>query len=280
MELKKQHKRGIIFGLIVIGLAFFVLKNSIFFTLLVGIGIIIGAAPFVFSTVAETKVSNEKEKMFLEFARNLVESVKMGSPISKSVIILKSRDYGVLTKHVNKLANQISMGIPFNIAMQTFAADINNDKITRAITLIRQAERAGGDIGGILESVAQAVSMSDKLKKERKSSVSTLMVQGYIIFFVFLIIILIMQFQILPMVSGIASMSTNPSGGTTNAGAGMNQSDIASAFLDLLLIQGLFSGFIIGKLAEGNMKHGIKHSFILMLTAFLIYTGANVFFGG
>ena len=279
MELKKQHKRGILLGLIIIGSAFFILQNSIFFTLIVGLGIIIGVSPFVFSTVVEAKVSAEKEKMFLEFARNLVESVKMGSPISKSIVILKSREYGVLSKHVNKLANQIQLGIPFNLAMQTFAKDIGDKKISRAITLIRQAERAGGNIGEILESVAKAVTMSDKLKKERKAAISTLMVQGYIIFFVFLIIILVMQFQILPMVSGIAGMSNINQEGS-NAGSGMAQSDIANAFLDLLLIQGLFSGLIIGKLAEGNIKYGIKHSFILMLTAFLIYTGANVFFGG
>lgn len=276
MEIKRQHKRGMILGLLVIGIAFFALKNSIFFTLIIGLGIIIGVSPFVFTTVVETRNATEKEKMFLEFARNLVESVKMGSPISKSILILKSREYGVLSKHVDKLANQISLGIPLNIAMQTFANDIGNDKISRAITLIRQAERAGGNIGEILESVAEAVSMTDKLKKERKAAISTLMVQGYIIFFVFLVIILVMQFQILPMVSGIAGMTSV--GGETSTG-GIDQSDIANAFLDLLLIQGLFSGLIIGKLAEGNIKNGIKHSFILMLTAFLIYTGANAFFG-
>lgn len=278
MELKKQHKRGIIVGLIVIGSAFFMLKQTIFFTLIVGLGIIIGAFPFVFSTVAENRIATEKEKMFLEFARNLVESVKMGSPISKSIIILKSRNYGVLSKNVNKLANQIQLGIPFNLAMQTFAKDIKNKKISRAITLIRQAERAGGNIGEILESVAEAVTMSDKLKKERKSAVSTLMVQGYIIFFVFLIIILIMQFQILPMVSGIANMSSIGGEQSVSSGGNVSQSDIANSFLDLLLIQGLFSGFIIGKLAEGNIKYGIKHSFILTLSAFIIYTGANIIF--
>jgi len=275
MELKKQHKMGIVLGLLVVGLAFF-FQGSIFFSLIIGLGIIIGVSPFVFSTVVETKVAAEKEKMFLEFARNLVESVKMGSSISKSIIILKGKSYGSLSKHVVKLANQISIGIPLNSAMQTFARDIGNKKIARAIALIRQAERAGGDIGEILESVAEAVNMTDKLKKERKAAISTLMVQGYIIFFVFIIIILVMQFQILPMVSGIAGMSTVEGGGT----GGFEASEIANAFLYLLLTQGLFSGLIIGKLAEGSMKNGVKHSFILMLSAFLISTGANAIFGG
>ncbi len=277
MEFKKQHKLGIAFGVLIIAGAFLFMESSAF-SLILGIGIIVGILPFVFSTITETKIAREKEEMFLEFARNLVESVKMGSSISKSIVLLKNRNYEVLNKHIWKLANQISMGIPLNIAMQTFAKDINNKKISKAIQLIRQAERAGGDIGKILESVAEAVSTTDKLKKERKAAISALMVEGYIIFFVFIIIILVMQFQILPLVSGLAGSVSI--GGVETAGTGFDKKEIADAFLDLLLVQGLFSGLIIGKLSEENIKGGIKHSFILMISAFLISTIANNIFGG
>ena len=277
MEFEKQHKIGIALAVLIIAGAF-LFKGSPVFSLIFGIGIIIGILPFVFSTITETKIAREKEEMFLEFARNLVESVKMGSSISKSILLLKKRNYEVLNKHVWKLANQISMGIPLNIAMQTFSKDIHNKKISKAITLIRQAERAGGDIGKILESVAEAVSTTDKLQKERKAAISALMVQGYIIFFVFIIIVLVMQFQILPLVSGLAG--TVSLGGLETSGAGFDPKEISDAFLDLLLVQGLFSGLIIGKLAEGSIKNGVKHSFILMISAFLISTISNALFGG
>ncbi len=276
IEFKKQHLIGMALGILIIGSAF--LFGGAWFSLIIGAGIIVAVIPFVLSTITETKIAGEKEEMFLEFARNLMESVKMGSSISKGILILKNKDYGVLSRHIVKLANQISLGIPLTSAMQTFARDINNPKISKAIALIRQAEVAGGDIGNILESVAEAVSTTDKLKKERKTAISALRVQGYIIFFVFIIIILVMQFQILPLVSGLAG--TVSLTGVETSGAGFDQKEIADAFLDLLLVQGLFSGLIIGKLAEGSIKHGVKHSFILMISAFLISTIANVFFGG
>ncbi len=276
IEFKKQHLIGMALGILIIGSAF--LFGGAWFSLIIGAGIIVAVIPFVLSTITETKIAGEKEEMFLEFARNLMESVKMGSSISKGILILKNKDYGVLSRHIVKLANQISLGIPLTSAMQTFARDINNPKISKAIALIRQAEVAGGDIGNILESVAEAVSTTDKLKKERKTAISALMVQGYIIFFVFIIIILVMQFQILPLVSGLAG--TVSLTGVETSGAGFDQKEIADAFLDLLLVQGLFSGLIIGKLAEGSIKHGVKHSFVLMISAFLISTITNVFFGG
>jgi len=284
MEIKKSQLIGIIISLVIIGSSFFFYGTNLFF-LIVGIGIIFSVTPFVLSAMRETKISDEKEEMFLEFTRNLVESVKAGTPISKSIINVKKKSYGVLSENVEKLANQIELGIPLNIALQIFAKDVNNKSISRALTLIGQAEKAGGEIGEILEAVAEAVNTSDKLKKERKAGISTLITQGYIIFFVFMIIILVMQFQILPMVSGIGGIGSagGEAGmnmfGNVGGGGDVSQSEISNSFLYLLLVQGFFTGLTIGKLAEGNFKAGIKHSFALIVLTFLISAGANVLFG-
>jgi flagellar protein FlaJ len=285
MELKKTHLVGIGISIVVIIISLFLIGNKIFFIVL-GAGILIGVTPFVVTVINENKTTIEKEEMFLEFARNLVESVKTGTPISKSIINVKDKGYGVLGQHVKKLANQLSLGIPLSSALQVFAKDANNQTISRALTLIGQAERAGGDIGEILESVAEAVNLSDKVKKERKAAISTLVVQGYIIFFVFIIIIIVMQFQILPMVSGIAEVGSvtggtiGGSGGEASGeGAEMDQGELSNAFLYLMLVQGLFTGLTIGKLAEGGVKAGVKHSFALMLISFVVSAAANVIMG-
>jgi len=103
-----------------------------------------------------------------------------------------------------------------------------------------------------------------------------LVVQGYIIFFIFIIITLVMQFKILPMVSGIADVG---GAGSMGSAEKVSSQELSGAFLYLLLIQGLFSGLAIGKLSEGNIKAGIKHSFSLMFMSFIISAGANLFIG-
>ena len=277
MEIKKIHWIVIGLSLMIIISSLFLIGTKVFF-FMIGVGILIGASPFVASIIHETKVVAEKEEMFLEFARNLVESVKTGTPISKSIINIRDKSYGILSDNVKKLANQISLGIPLNFALKVFSKDVNNKTISRALTLIGQAEQAGGEIGEILESVAGAVNMSDKLKKERKAAISTLVVQGYIIFFIFIIIILVMQFKILPMVSGIAGVGTIEEMGLGGGGETTSE-EMYGSFLYLLLIQGFFSGLIIGKLAEGSVKSGIKHSFALMVISFLISAVANLILG-
>ena len=84
-----------------------------------------------------------------------------------------------------------------------------------------------------------------------------------------------MQFRIIPMIAGISGV-----GGALGGGGGepIDQAEISNAFLYLLLIQGFFSGLIIGKLSENNIKAGVRHSFFLMIMSFLASAGANIFF--
>jgi flagellar protein FlaJ len=278
--MRKLNLIGLAIGAIIISTSFFFVGTKVFFLMLGG-GVIVSAFPFVLTAINETRMENEKEEMFLEFTRNLVESVKTGTPISKSIVNVKDKSYGMLSPNIKKLSNQISMGIPLSTALKIFAKDVNNRTVSRTLTLIGQAERAGGDIGEILESVAEAVSMSDKIKKERKAAISTLVVQGYIIFFVFMIIILIFQFQILPLVSGISSLGEG--GGIEGiggvGGAPITGEELANSFLYLLLIQGFFTGLTIGELSENSLKSGIQHSFTLMFFSFLISAVANLVFG-
>ena len=168
MKLTKVQIMGIIVAVatIIVDLIF-LLHEKIFYFLL-GIAFVVGIIPFFIDFLLKIEKEKEKEEMFLEFSRNLVESVKAGTPISRSILNTKNKNYGSLTIHVNKLANQISLGIPVKEALEIFAKDINNKTITRAIALISEAEQAGGEIENILESVARSVNQADKLKKEEK----------------------------------------------------------------------------------------------------------------
>jgi len=256
---------------IVINLIFFMGENIFWF--IIGISLIIGALPFVVNNILASSKERENEEMFLEFARNLVESVKSGTPISKSIINVRKKNFGTLSPYIEKLANQISLGIPVKAALENFAKDVGSVTISRAINLISQAEKAGGNIESILESVAKSIAETEKLKKERKAAIYNLVVQGYIIFLVFIVIMLVMQFKIL-------AMTTNLMGGEDIGGFSMvpiSAEEMGRPFLFLLVVQGFFAGLVIGKLAEGSIKSGIKHSFILALIAILASTGASIF---
>jgi flagellar protein FlaJ len=293
MKLEKSHWVGIISAAVILAISglLLIIKVSFFdmttFYFVLGIAVVVAGLPFFTNLLLEARREKSVDSMFLEFSRDLVEGVKAGTPISKSIINLKGKDYGSLNPYIEKLANQISLGIPVKDALETFSKDVKSPVISRAVSLIKEAEIAGGKIESILESVAFSVAQIEKLKKERKAAVYSLTVQGYIIFMIFILIMLVMEFKIIPILSNLGSIGLSGNLGqigasgmdaTNNAAAGLSPSDFAKPFLILLLTQGFFAGLIVGKISEGTVKGGLKHSFILVALAWLLSTGADLIF--
>lgn len=301
LKLKRPHWIGIIVSLTTLLIAAILLsvtdwfdKNTFYF--IMGICFVVLVIPFILTIILESKKATEKEEMFLEFTRDLVEGVRAGTSISKSILNVRVKDYGSLTPHIDKLVNQISLGIPIRLALENFSNEVDNRVISRAITLITEAETAGGHIETILESVSGSVGQIEKLRKERRAAIYNLTVQGYIIFLIFIAILLVMQYKLLPLTSEIGGAGSLLKGDTESGGSDfganlgsnlggfnfggegkMSLDEMANSFLYLLIIQGFFAGLVIGKISEGSVKAGIKHSFILLSLAILISLGARAF---
>ncbi len=275
--LTKRNIIGVVLGLLIIvgSFIFFSSDNINMFYFFSIIALVVAVLPFVFTVIMETSKEKEIDKYFLEFVRDLVENVKSGTPISKSISNLGQRNYGPLTLYLEKLINQISIGIPLSNAFTTFAKDTKSGMISRAVNLISQAERAGGEIETILESVSTSVNQTEVLRQEQKSAVYNLVVQGYIIFMIFIVIMLVLQFKILPLATGIGDVE-----GLSLRTASLDVSKFTTPILMMLLVQSFFTGLVIGKISEGTYKNGIKHSFILVALALLISSAANAFLVG
>lgn len=277
MELEDRNKLigvGIGAFLIILDFVFLFKNNRNLMYFLAVIIVLITLLPFVISISLASKKQKEKESRFLEFTRDLVENVRSGTPIGKAIMNLRTRDYGTLTPHVQKLINQLSLGIPLSDGLINFAKDTKSKVISRAIGLISEAERSGGEIETILVSVANSINQIEQLKKEQKSAVYSLVVQGYIIFFVFIIIVLVLQYYIIPMTGGLGNIND-----LSAQVAATEPKDLGGALLSLLIVQSFFAGVVIGKISEGNVYDGIKHSFILVSITLLISLGAKVVLG-
>lgn len=266
----------------IITIALFFTLLPINFVLLLGTrwfysGLIVSLAlvalPVFLKFLNDNKTQKLIEVEWLEYVRALVDGVRAGLPISRSVINLRDKDFGYLTKHTRKLANQIEWGIPVTSAFITFANDTNNRVIKRSVGILVQAERSGGRMVDVLESVVSSVVSINVLKEERKSSTFSQIVQGYIVFFIFIGIMLVLEVKLMPMIQGMVS---GMQGGLSGVGflEGVGESkvniDFKKTFLSLILVQGFFAGLMIGKFSEGSIKYGVKHSVALIVISLLI----------
>jgi len=273
MKLEKMHWLGggiALFGILVSFLFF--REGKLLYFLLV-LSLLTGSLPFMISFLLGQSKQREKEEKFLEFVRDLTETVRSGTPISKAIMNLRNRNYGSLTRHIQKLANQLSLGITLTAALENFAKDTKSRVISRAVSLISEAEKAGGNIETILDSVASSVNQIEQLRKERKAAVSNLVTQGYMIFFVFIIIMLVLEFKIFPLVSDLGVAD-----GNSMSASNVDPDSFSMPLFVMLLVQSFFAGLVIGKISEGSIKNGFKHSFILLALTLLITTGAKALF--
>jgi flagellar protein FlaJ len=273
MKFKGIYWLGIFVALALIGAdIFFFFKTRWFLPILI-VSFSLGWLQFWIDFFREANRQKDIELKFIDFMRSLVESIKSGVSIPRSIRNVAEKDFGSLNPFLKKLANQIEWGSPTRRALTTFSLDTDNKIIKRSVSIIVEAEQSGGDITDILSSVVDSVVNVKKMREERKASVFSQIVQGYIVFFVFIAVMLILQLWLFPK---LGSLSGSIQSGMAGLG-GLFQStgqtyNLNTVFFVLIMIQGFFAGIMIGKFSEGTFKNGLLHSLILMTVAALIVT--------
>ena len=235
----------------------------------------IGWLHFWIDYYKEIKRQKGIELQFLEFVRSLVETVKSGITIPMSIMHVSKEDFGELTPYIKKLSHQVEWGIPLHKALIIFADDTGNSVIKRSISIIIEADESGGDIADVMASVAESVISVKKMKEERRASTYSQVVQGYIVFFIFIGIMLVLQLWLFPKLSALTMGGGLGALGMAGSGTGAEPVNLDFVFVGLILIQGFFAGIMIGKFSEGTLKQGLIHSLILMTSAAMIITTAR-----
>lgn len=284
LNLKLGHFIGLSLGVltIIISLLIFLPQGSGFFKPLIALGIAIMVLPFWIDMLRENSRQKEIEEKFLEFVRSITGNVKAGIPIPKSILESAESNYGALSPYVRKLAHQIEWGIPFKEALSRFARNTGNKVIRRSISVITEAEHSGGNIQDVLEGVTSSVVQVKKIRDERRANSFAQLIQGYLVFFIFIGIMVVLQLYLLPQLGDVggdvfAGLTFGGDINSVNLGEDGQQPgsiNFETLFISLILIQGFFTGLMIGKFSEGSIKYGARHSFILMLVGYMIFTVA------
>ncbi len=279
MEYKFQtrHVLFIILGVILIGLDIYFLYGTRWFKPMIVVSLLIAGLQFLIDFLEENKRQKEIEVKFLEFSRALVQTTKSGISIPKGVLQISNEDYGALSPYVKKLAKQLEWGMTLHETLTTFSKDTDNKLIAKSISIIIEAEKSGGNMGDVLQAVTDSVFSIKKIKEERRSAVYSQLVQGYIIYFIFIIIMLVLQLYLIPKISVLSQDLAGGLSGVSGLDSGASNTSIdylSKIFLWLIVIQGMFAGLMVGKFTEGELKAGVKHAIFLMVAGYIIISTA------
>jgi flagellar protein FlaJ len=246
-------------------LAYFLFKDvsGLFSTVLI-LAAIMFVIPVALMRYYEVWKTKSLEDFFPQFMRDLVESIRSGMTLLQAVKTVSGNDYGHLNRYVKKLDAQLDWGIPFDKALLKFSKSTGSKLIGRMTSTIIESHRFGGNITDILESISSTSIEIERLREERKLYINSQLITGYIIFFVFLIVIIGLQKFLVPTLSNVSIGET----ATVPANMATQYNEI---FRNLIILQGLFAGLVIGKMSEGAIASGIKHSLILLIVGILVF---------
>jgi len=273
MKIDKRMKKLIIINGIIIFLIilfdFIFLRDvtSLFSSVLI-ISVIMFIVPIAlvrYTAIAKTRAL---EDSFPQFMRDLVESVRAGMTLPLAIDSISANDYGKLSPYIKRLNAQLQWGIPFGKAFLKFTRSTKSPLIGRIGSTVIESHRFGGNLTDVFEAISTTTIEIERLREERKLYVNSQLMSGYIIFFVFLGVIIGLQRFLVPTLSNISVKELTL--GTTTA------TDMAteykSIFRNLIILQGLFAGLVIGKMSEGAISAGIKHSLLLLVVGIVTYT--------
>lgn len=218
------------------------------------------------------KYSRERrtiEKMLPEFMEDVAEQRKIGLPPEQAIERLGEGDnYGGFSKYVNKMAGQLSWGVSLKKVIVSFTRGVSS-WIARAVgtLMLEVVEIGGGTLRGFEDMAAFTRKVSTTEADARASLrpyVMIIYIGGLMLTLTTFVMIFMLSQQSALAAKGIhVTFGVNPS------------------ILDELLTAGVFQcwvlGMVAGKMGEGSLAEGFKHSVILVVLTLVLVVIAGFF---
>jgi len=191
--------------------------------------------------------------------RSIVQAQQTGMTLPQALEQASKRDYGSLTAELRKMVNQMSWGLSFEEALKEFEKRVDTPLTQKTVPLIIEASRSGGRVEKVFAPMGNFVQSTLTMEKERKAQTRPYIAIIYVAFFVFVftIVLLFKTFFVEMGNSSLVGFSA------------LSPSDAWRIFFHMSTIQAFFGGLVAGKMGEGSIGAGLKHSVILMASGYV-----------
>ncbi|MFH0928733.1 MAG: type II secretion system F family protein [Candidatus Aenigmatarchaeota archaeon] len=207
------------------------------------------------------KENKEIEERFPDFLRDITQNIRTGMTVTQAIKATKDNHYGALTPFVMKIIVKIDWAVPFERILLDFSKS-STPLIKKTVSTILETYKGGGDISHVLTAAGDTIKQINKIKKERFSSIYNQMLTGYAVFFMFVGVLIILKTYLVPSLFSF--------GATVSSVQNIDQF-YNNTFQWLILIEGFFSGLVVGKMAHGSIVAGLKHSLVLTAIGYGVF---------
>lgn len=216
----------------------------------------------------------KKKKMesnFPDFLKKLASTNETGMTLRDSIKLMARSETDALSREVKKIWQDVLWGVEVNDSLIRFANRLRTQVVTRSLSLITKANESSGDVGEVLIVAARDAASEQGMRRERTMSMMIYIVIIYISFLVFVGVIYVISTTFLTEMAA-AGKQMAESGGQGGFLGNFDLDAYTQLFKHAAIIQGLSSGLMAGAMGEGNIMAGLKHSTIMIIIGYVIFT--------
>ena len=224
--------------------------------------VILAITPYAIDITLQKRATRRKEELYTEFLFKLSELMRGGLDPIKSVKELSRTDLGILTANVRVASTAMLYGKGFEESMKSMAKNLRSELISRYTTLVVQASYSGGAVADLILKASEDMRSIIGIEREKEGNLSQYVLIFYFAQGIIFFIVMTLTSSLLPYVANLGP--TSPFGVNKLVNV-----DFSRGFFHLIMINAFFGGLIIGKIAEGEARHGLKHASILMAAGYV-----------
>jgi flagellar protein FlaJ len=238
--------------------AILLFRGTLFFEDCIFLAALVAVSPSAILDYVDYRWRKSIDERFPDLFRTIVQAQQTGMTYPQALEEASKRNYGSLTAELKKMVNQMSWGLPFEEALRKFGTRVDTPLAQRTIPIIIEANRSGGRVEQVFAPMGSFVQATLTIEKERKAQTRPYIAIIYIAFFVFVFTVILL------FKTFFVDMGSEPVIGASS----LTAEAAWRIFFHMSVIQAFFGGLVAGKMGEGTVSAGLKHSMILMASGY------------
>lgn len=191
-----------------------------------------------------------------------------GISLLQSFQILGNSSSGPLTTELRAVGQDVTWNSSLAGALRRLRTRVNTVRMTKLSLLLERASAATGNLREMLDIAAEDATRTEHLRATKRQSMMSYVVVVYLVFAVFLYVLYVVA-NLFYGPEGLGAAAANAGSGALSAA--LQPAEAKMLFAEAAVIQGLGCGLVAGRLGEGHLLSGVKHSAILAIASFLIF---------
>ncbi|MDZ7745297.1 MAG: type II secretion system F family protein [Halobacteriales archaeon] len=204
-----------------------------------------------------------------DVVRKLASTSETGMTLAQNIGLVGETSEGYLAGEFRRVDRAMEYNVVLGDALRRMSNRVRNERLTRIVHLLAEANAASGRVRAVLTVVADDVRTAYRLETRRKDETRNQLVIGVMGFLLYLVVAVgVIEFYLPPMAE--AASQANALGAST-FGTNIDIDAFRVVLFHGTLVQALATGLVSGQIAYDSALSGLKLALPQLLLATVVF---------